>query len=224
MSTELRKLAGLPSVWVAVGLSWALPPVLAYLNMRAPGTGTDAGFLELTVGVIGPLVMGAVTAGSEYRGRQITTSLTCVPNRSRFLAGQAAALASAVAVVALLSAVATLAVVGGLSAAAVPRIVGLAVYWVLNALIAYGVVLIVRSGVVPLTIMIVNSSAVSVTYLLTMVTPWATLLPDLAGAHLYIEETNAPMHLTPVTGGLVMAGWTAAVLGAAAYVFQRRDA
>ncbi|AGZ42456.1 hypothetical protein AFR_20920 [Actinoplanes friuliensis DSM 7358] len=221
---ELLKIAGLPSVWVAAAIGLFAPALLGVVNLRAPGTDPDAGYLELTVGVVGALVLGVVTAGSEYRGRQITTSLVCVPSRVRLLAAKTAALALTVAVVAVPASIASLAVAGTLSAGAVPRIAGVTAYWVLSALLAYGITLVVRSGVLPLTVLILNSSVVSVTYLLTRVTPWATYLPDLAGAHLFIRETNAPIELGAVTGGLVMAGWTAAVLAVATVVFRRRDA
>ncbi len=224
VSTELRKLAGLPSVWVAAALGLLMPPLLVVLTGRGVPEDSDTGFVELTVGVLGPLVLGAVAAGSEYRGRQIRTSLLCVPSRLRLLAAKTGAVALSVAVLAVVSAVLTLAVAGTLSGATAPRIAGVVVYWVLDALLAYGVTLLTRSGVLPLTVMIVNTTAVSFTYLLTKVTPLAAYLPDMAGAHMFIHDMNTPDELAPVTAGLVMAGWVAALLVVAGYVFHRRDA
>jgi len=221
---ELLKLAGLPAVWVAVALSLLLPPVVVLLSSRAVARGADSGFLELTIGVLGPLVLGTVAAGSEYRGGQIATSLLCVPSRLRLLAAKTGAVVLSVAVTAAVSAVVTLAVAGVLTGGAGPRIAGVVGYWVLTALLAYGITLLTRSGVLPLTILIVNSSVVSVSYLLSKVTPLAGYLPDLAGAQMFIESRDPAVDLTPVTAGLVMGAWVAALLAVAAYVFGRRDA
>ncbi len=222
--TELLKLAGLPSVWAAAALGLLVPPLIAFLNTRTVGTGIDSGYVELGFGVVGALVLGVVAAGSEYRGRQITTSLICVPSRARFLLAKTGALALTVALLAAVTAVGTLSITGSLSAGAVPRIVGVVVYWVLTALLANGITLLTRSGVLPLTILILNTSVVSVSYLLTRVTPLAGYLPDLAGARMFIRDIRSPVDLAPLTGGLVMAAWVLAVLAVAAAVFHRRDA
>ncbi|RSM65448.1 ABC transporter permease [Actinoplanes sp. ATCC 53533] len=224
MRAELLKLAGLPAAWVAAALGLVIPSLLVTLNSRAVPAGTDTGFLELTVGVLGPLVLGTIAAGSEYRGGQIRTSLVCVPSRLRLLAVKAGAVTLTVAVMSALSAVLTLALAGALTGGAGPRIAGVVVYWVLGALLAYGITLLTRSGVLPLTVLIVNTTAVSFSYLLTKVTPLAAYLPDLAGARMYLHDMDTPGDLAPVTGGLVMAAWVAAVLGAAGYAFHRRDA
>jgi hypothetical protein len=224
VTTELRKLAGLPSVWVAAALGLLMPPLLVVLTGRGVPDTTDTGFVELTVGVLGPLVLGTVAAGSEYRGRQIRTSLICVPSRLRLLAAKTGAVVLTVAVTAAMSAVVTLAVAGTLTGGAWPRIAGVVVYWVLDALLAYGITLLTRSGILPLTVMIVNTTAVSFTYLLTKVTPLAAFLPDMAGAHMFIHDMNTPDELAPLTAGLVMSAWVAALLAVAGYVFHRRDA
>jgi ABC-2 type transport system permease protein len=220
--TELLKLAGLPSVWVAAALCLLVPPALVVLaGQNVQDTG-DRGFVELTVGVLGALALGTVAAGSEFRGRQIRTSLLCVPSRLRLLTAKIAAVALTVAVAALVSAVLTLVVAGAPVAGA--RVAGLVVYWVLDALLAFGITLLLRSGVLPLTVMIVNTTAVSFTYLLTKVTPLAAYLPDMAGAHMFIHDMNTPDELSPVTAGLVMAAWVVALLTVAGLVFHRRDA
>ncbi len=224
MSTELRKLAGLPSVWVAAALGLLMPPLLVVLTGAGAPDTSDTGFVELTVGVLGPLVLGTVAAGSEYRGRQIRTSLLCVPSRLRLLAAKTGAVALTVGVTAAVSAVVTLAVAGTLTGGAGPRIAGVVVYWVLDALLAYAVTLLLRNGVLPLTVMIVNTTAVSFTYLLTRVTPLAAYLPDMAGAHMFIHDMDTPAPLAPLTAGLMMAAWAAGLLAVAGYAFHRRDA
>lgn len=222
MRAELLKLAGLPSVWVAAVLGLAVPPLLVLLSARADPA--DTGFVQLTVGVLGALVLGTVAAGSEYRSGQLATSLVCVPSRLRLLAAKTGAVVLTVAALASGSAVLTLAVAGALTPAAGPRIAGVVVYWVLDALLAYGITLLTRSGVLPLTLLIVNTTVVSVTYLLTKVTPLAVYLPDMAGSQMFIEPAEIVVDLAPVTAGLVMAAWVAALLGVAGYVFARRDA
>jgi ABC-2 type transport system permease protein len=221
---ELLKLAGLPSVWVAAALSLLVPPLLAVLGSRSGPDGADTGFMQLAFGVLGPLVLGTVAAGSEYRGGQIMTSLVCVPSRLRLLAVKTGALVLAVAVLAVPSALLTLAVAGALTGGAGPRIAGAVVYWVLQALLAYGITLLTRSGVLPLTVLIVNTTVVSFSFLLSKVTPLAGYLPDLAGVHMFMRDIDSRAELAPVTGGLVMAAWVAALLGVAGYAFHRRDA
>jgi ABC-2 type transport system permease protein len=223
MRAELLKLAGLPSVWVAAALGLLMPPLLVVLTGSGVPDTSDTGFVELTVGVLGPLVLGTVAAGSEFRGGQLRTSLLGVPSRLRLLTAKTGAVVLTVAVTAAVSAVLTLAAAGTLTAGAWPRIAGVVVYWVLDALLAYSVTLLTRSGVLPLTVMIVNTTAVSFTYLLTKVTPLAAYLPDMAGAHMFIHDMNTPDPLAPVTAGLVMTAWVVALLGVAGYVFHRRD-
>ena len=224
MRAELGKLAGLPSVWFGVVFGLFSPTLVVLLNRRSVPDGPDTGFVELMPGLIGAVVLGVVAAGSEYRGRQIATSLLCVPSRWRLLAAKTAALALVVAVLGALTAVLTLAVAGVLSTAVAPRIAGVVVYWVLSSLLAYGATLLIRNGVLPLTFLLLNATVASVSWLLTKVTTAAVYLPDLAGSHLFLREFDTPVRLAPVAGGLVMAAWVAALLAVAAVVFQRRDA
>ncbi|MEU9833327.1 ABC transporter permease [Streptosporangium sp. NPDC048047] len=250
LHAELRKLSGIPSAWVAVVVGLVVPFAIAALNAgarnfgRAAGgsdpAGVDAGFQELAFGVIGVIILGVVAASSEYfaeggdsaGSRQITASLTAVPSRVGFLAAKAGALALSAAVLAAVSTAATLAVSraasGGPAAPLVladaPRALGVVAYWVLTALLAHGLALLTRGGVVPLVVLILNTSVVSVTYLLTRVTPLANYLPDMAGARMFIRTFRSSVEITPLVGGAVMAAWTLALLGVAAAVFLRRDA
>jgi ABC-type transport system involved in multi-copper enzyme maturation permease subunit len=104
------------------------------------------------------------------------------------------------------------------------RIAGAIAFWVLSALIALAVTVVTRSGVIPLVVLIVNSSMVSVSFLLTKVTPLAKYLPDVAGAQSFTTRYPADDMLSPAAGALVMAGWTALLLVAAGWIFARRDA
>lgn len=203
----------------------------------------DAGFDIVGPSVIGVVVLGVVIMSSEYApnrkdagaGRQILVSLTSVPRRGALLAAKAlvvAVLTALLATVAILGGLAvTHAVLGehGQPLAAVLdqsgwRIAGAIGYWVFTALIALAVTAVTRSGVIPLIVLLVNSSMVSVSFLLTKVTPLAKYLPDVAGVQSFTAHYPAEDMLSPATGALVMAGWAALLLVGAGWIFTRRDA
>jgi len=243
---ELRKLLGLPTAWAGLVLGVVLNPLVVLLNasatrrMIASGALTDVadlGLQELAVVVIGPVVLGVVVVSSEYTStaddapgaRQLTTTLAAVPGRLRLLAAKGIAVVLVVAAQATVATTATLALVQLLygdqvPAPDLPRAAAAVLYWVLTALLAYAITLIARTGVVPLTLLIVNSTLVSVSYLLTKVTDLAVYLPDLAGTRMFVRGRAFPLELAPVTAGLVMAAWVAALLAAGCILFQRRDA
>lgn len=242
---ELRKLLGLRTAWVGLVVGLVAAPALVFLNAgstrRAIADGTwgdpsDLGFQSLGIGLLGAMILGVVAVSSEYTstgedspdGRQLTTTLTAVPRRHRLLAAKGAALTLVVAVQGAVTAVTTLALVQAVHGAAVPapepvRVAGAVLYWVLLGLLAYALTLIFRNGVVTLTVLILNSTVVSVSYLLTKVTPLAAYLPDIVGAHMFLREVG-DVRIAPVTAGLVMTVWVAALLGLAAWLFDRRDA
>ncbi|AIG76041.1 Conserved putative membrane protein [Amycolatopsis japonica] len=232
---ELRKLTSLPSVWTAVAIGVLLPAVLTFLNARAAARrdgNVDLGFQELAFGVVGAIILGVVAVSSEYTtegenaggGRQITTSLTVVPSRWRLLITKLAAMITVVAALATVSSAVTLTIVEALGVSDFGRLPGVVLYWVLTALLASGLTLLTRNGILPLTVLILNTSVVTVTYLLTKLTPLAAFFPDLAGFRMFIERVELPVRLSPVTGGLVMTAWVAALLTAGFLVFRGRDA
>jgi hypothetical protein len=106
----------------------------------------------------------------------------------------------------------------------VSRVPGVVVYWVLTALLAFGITLLTRNGIVPLVVLILNTSVVTVTFLLTKITTLAVYFPDMAGLRMFIIEMDLPVHLSPVAGGAVMAAWVAVLLAVGVAVFRRRDA
>jgi ABC-2 type transport system permease protein len=237
---ELAKLLGLPAVWVGVAVGVLLPAGITVLNARHPAARvtSDVGFHELAVGAIAAIVIGVVAISSEYHrdgddgGRQITTSLTCVASRGRFLTAKAVALIMVVASLATVSGVATVVathrVLGGRAVTALAddlaRIPAVALYWVLTALLAFAFALLTRSGVVPMIVLIVNASAVSVSLLMSFVTPLADYFPDRAGSAMFITTGFDPPDVSPLVGGLVMAAWAFAALALSARAFHRRDA
>ena len=237
---ELRKLLGLPTAWAGLILGVLLAPVVVLLSAgsdRGEPAPADAGMIELGVGLIGPMILGVVALSSEYtstgedapRARQLTATLIAAPHRMRLLAAKTAALVLVVAAQATVVTAATVTLTQVLHDGRVPvpttgRMAAAVLYWVLTALLAYSIVLITRNGIVPLAFLIVNSTFVSVSYLLTKVTDAAAYLPDIAGARMFIRSSDFPVEMSPVTAGLVMSAWIAAFLAIGALLFHRRDA
>ncbi|MEV6634728.1 hypothetical protein AB0M54_28670 [Actinoplanes sp. NPDC051470] len=238
---ELRKLLGLPTARVGLLLGVLLSPVVVLINApaarRADLAHSDTGLVELGVGLIGPMILGVVIMSSELtstgdeapRARQLTATLIAGPRRMRLLLAKATALILVVAVQASVATAATTGLTQVLHGDRVPvpafaRLAAAVLYWVLLALLAYSITLIVRNGIVPLTFLIVNSTFVSVSYLLTKVTDAAAYLPDIVGAQMFLRESDFPVRIAPVTAGLVMSAWIAAFLVVGALLFRRRDA
>ncbi|MEV5689711.1 hypothetical protein [Micromonospora globbae] len=243
---ELRKLLGLPTAWVGLVLGTLTAPAIVLLNApytrRAIAAGTltdtsDLGLRDLGVGLIGPMVLGVIAVSSEYTStsqhapgaRQLTATLTAVPDRLRLLVAKTAALVLVVAAQAAVAATATLGLTQVLHGDHVPvpapaRVAGAILYWTLTALLAYAITLITRNGIVPLTLLVINSTVVSVSYLLTKITDLASYLPDIVGAQMFIRDADFPVEIAPLTAGLVMTAWVAVLLAIGAVLFQRRDA
>ncbi|GLX96531.1 ABC transporter permease [Herbidospora sp. NBRC 101105] len=233
---ELAKLGTLPSVWLAGALALVVPAGIALLNSRVHGP--DRGYQELAFGVLGVIVLGVVAVSSEYLtegadaggGRQLTTSLTAVPSRVRFLAAKAAAVVLVAVPLAFAATAATMGIVHvtlAERAAALDagRLAGVVCYWTYTALLAFAITVLLRHGIVPLTVLLVNTSVVSVTFLLTKVTPLAYYFPDMAGMRMFVGEiADDQVVISPLVGLLVMSAWVAGLLALAGAVFTRRDA
>lgn len=239
LHAELSKLASLPFVWLAFAAGLVVPTGIAVITSLTGTPGPDTGFSELAIGVLGAIILGVAAIGSEYTtegeesagGRQITTTLTAVPSRTRLLVAKAVAVvigAGLLAVAAIALVFATVHLMLGadappLDADTFARMGGAAAYWVLMALFGFGLTVLTRNGTIPMAILVANSSAVTVTYLLAQSFPAANYLPDLAGMRMFTTiETG--VEIAPLTGGLVMAAWVIALLIAAGTVFSRRDA
>ncbi|WP_066360391.1 ABC transporter permease [Herbidospora mongoliensis] len=232
MKGELSKLASLWSVWLAGAVAVLVPTVITWLNsFMARGAGPDRGYQELAFGVMGVIILGVVAVSSEYAtegpeaggGRQITTSLTAVPSRLRFLAAKAAAVALVAALLAVVAMAGTMSLAAG-SSVEVTRLAGVVCYWTYTALLAFGITVLVRHGVVPLVVLLVNTSLVSMTFLLSKTFPVFSFTPDMAGARMFVEPNDSTVDISPLLGFLTMSGWVVVVLVIAAVVFTRRDA
>lgn len=240
LRSELSKLASLPFTWIAFAAGLIVPVGITTITSLTSTPGSNTGFSELAIGVVGAIVLGVSVIGSEYTtegeesagGRQITTTLTATTKRTRLLIAKIAAVVIATALMAALAIVAVfttahLLVADGalppLDASMLGRMGGALVYWVLMALLGFGLTVLTRNGIIPMAVLVANSSAVTVTYLLAQSIPAANWLPDLAGMRMF-TTVDTGVHVSPLTGGLVMAAWVAALLAAAGVVFSRRDA
>jgi ABC-2 type transport system permease protein len=254
LAAELRKAVSLPAVWAGFAVALLGSAAITLLNAfvvrdaLATGRPDDAGsvfdtaFASMPIGTVGAVVIGVVVMSSELTanspdaggGRQLGTTLVATPQRVGVLTAKAATtvllvLATALAVIPT-SLLLAQAVIADAAVEAVPldeglwRSLGAALYWSLTALLALAVTVVVRNGIVPLVILIMNSSLVSVSFLMTKLTPAAHWLPDMAGRRLFGDVDTVPGGLAAGPGALVMAAWTVALLVVAALTFSRRDA
>jgi len=222
---------------VRSALAHGRPDLVAYTSP------VEAAFAAVPLGTVGAVIIGVIAISSEYTpsssdaggGRQVVSTLTAAPRRLTLLAAKAVAVVVLVAATAALTIPAALALATTIIGDAAPavdslgdtiaRSLGAALYWGLTALIALAITTLTRSGIVPLIALITNSSMVSVSLLLSKVTPLARYLPDAAGIRLFARSsTGIGDPHDPVTGALVMGAWTAGLLAVAAVVLARRDA
>lgn len=239
VSAELTKLGSLPATWLAMAAGLAVTAGVTVLSAGSEPS-PDVGFSSLALGVAGAIVLGVVAMNSEYAvegeesagGRQIITTLIATPSRLRVLGAKVLAVVLATVILATAAVLVAFGLLAALNPDAMPaldgdfflRAGGVVVYWVLVALLAFGFTVIVRSGVVPMAVLVANFSAVPVTFLLTKVTPAANWLPDVAGMRMWSRGIESSVEMAPLTGGLIMATWVAALLAIAAVAFVRRDA
>ena len=199
-------------------------------------------FAIMPLGTVGAVIIAVMIMGSEYTAdtaesggaRQILTTLRAVPSRGTLMAAKSMVTVVLVTVMAavalpLCSAAAHLVIAGAGTETvtvgeALTRSVQGTLYWILMGLIALAISALTRGVLIPLVVLIVNSSLVSFTYLLTKVTSLANWLPDMAGRNLFTGAGLGPHEgLDPLPGAIVMAMWTIGLLATATVVFVRRD-
>lgn len=228
VAAELIKIRTLPaavatalgSVVAAAVLAWAL--ATAAVNDRS-----DADAVAIVLGTVpllqvGPVLLGVLAVASEHAGTQVRTTLTAVPDRATALAGKTAAFLVAATVTSGASCAAGLAAAVLATGAGAPPwpVAGAIAHLVLVGLLAFALTVLLRA-LVPALVGMLGLLLVAPP-LLASVTEHARWLPDRAGRALYAPGSDAV--LTPLTGGLVMAGWIAVVGGAAIWGFLARDA
>ncbi|AIQ46659.1 hypothetical protein R70723_12845 [Paenibacillus sp. FSL R7-0273] len=240
---ELYKLFSLPGIWLACCIGAFAPAVIAALDSIAQkedliaGVSTrlpEAGYIGLAVGVQGVIILGVLAVSSEYLtessesggGQQIAASLTVVSSRLHFLLAKAGAvtlisiLQCSVAIAAVVPA--THLILGEYAPGFEwPKLIGAICYWAFTALLAFGITVLTKNGIVPLAVLIINSSFVSFSFLLSKVTKLALYLPDRAGIDMFMSLSESI--LSPFRGGLVMFAWVAVLFAAAIVVIRKRD-
>ncbi|MDH6368904.1 ABC-2 type transport system permease protein [Paenibacillus sp. PastF-3] len=238
---ELSKLFSLPGIWLASFIGAFAPAVIAALDSTAQkeeiiaGVSTrlaEVGYIGLVYGVQGVILLGVLAVSSEYMtessesggGQQIITSLTVVSSRLHFLlakAGAVTVISILLCIVAIMTTVSATHLILGEYTPALEwsKLIGAVCYWTFTALLAFGITILTKNGIIPLTVLIINSSFVSFSFLLSKVTKLAFYLPDIAGADMFMSLGFN----TPFTGGLIMSTWVAVLFIVACIVFHRRD-
>lgn len=251
LAAEFSKLLSLPAIWGALAAGILVAPAVAairsFQELSAITTGEQTavgfpiGYEELGFGVIGVIILGVIAISSEYfteseesgGGRQITTSLTAIPSRIRFLLSKVTAVATVSAILAIITIAITMIVIriilaehapaSGITDIDISRLIGVVCYWVLTALMALGITILTRHAALPLAVLILNSSVMTVTYLLTRITPLANYFPDMAGIRMFHEIQDTGSTITPLWGGIIMTAWVTAFLTVGTITFCRRD-
>ncbi|CAH1210071.1 ABC transporter permease [Paenibacillus sp. JJ-223] len=242
-NAELSKLFSLPGIWLAFLIGAFAPAVIATLDSTAQkeeiiaGVSTrlsEVGFIGLGLGVQGVIILGVLAVSSEYLtessesggGQQITTSLTVVSSRLYVLLAKAGAVTVISILFSIVAIITTLSATHLILGEYTPvfewsKLIGVVCYWILTALLAFGIAVLTKNGMIPLAVLIINTSVVSFSFLLSKVTKLALYLPDRAGLEMFMFMSDR--FLTPFTGGLVMLAWVIVLFIVAAIVFLRRD-
>jgi hypothetical protein len=242
-NAELSKLLSLPGIWLALFIGAFAPAVFAALDSLTQkadiiaGTSTrlaEVGYIGLGFGVQGVIILGVLAVSSEYLtessesggGQQITTSLSVVSSRLYVLlakAGAVTVISALLCMVAIIIMVPTTHLILDEYAPAFEwsRLFGALCYWIFTALLAVGFTVLTKNGVIPLAVLMINSSIVSFSVLLSKISTLAVYLPDRAGIDMFMSMSDR-FH-TPFIGGLVMFAWVFVLFIIAAIVFYRRD-
>ena len=247
LRSEWIKLRSLSSTWCSFVIILAIQVGMAVLfALTADGrfgqvsgeAATDAAVTVSTVGLVfGQLViavLGVLVISGEYATGQIRSSFMAVPSRLPVLAAKAIVFSIATFVVTLVGIVAsylvTIPILGGVGVQADPfdgalwlHFVGAAGFLVLIGLISLGIGATLRStpgGIAAsLGLLLVAPTILSV-----IPAPWANSMaewtPSSAGQGLYYWGGI----FEPWQALLVMLGWVAVLLTAAAVLMKRRDA
>lgn len=238
---ELIKLTAPRSWWIATGLALVLGGGLSILvgvtgrALLAEGDGgavdyLRGGVMSLAHVQIAIIVVGGLAGGSEYR-TPIRLALLATPRRGRWF------LAKTIAVVTLLTVVATVVVLVCCLAAELGlgdqgtwawvearSLLGGIGYLVSMGTLSFALGLACRTAIVPLALLIVLSQAGSMLLTRTPLLPVVRYLPDVAGMAV-LDFTGMDIDpLPPGTGSSVLLGWVALALTIAGTAVRRREA
>jgi len=204
----------------------ALIPLVTVAFSALAGLDADADdplfttFFGVTFGQIAAVAFGTNAMSAEFRDGALRTSLAAVPDRTRWFAAKAAAIALPVLSAGLLTGALALLTGDGLGwAQSLRGAVGCGIYLTLMALLAAGLTAVLRSGVATLGIVVPFLLIVSfvVGDVSGTVADW---FPDRAGQAVLHSDPA----VSPWPGLVVTALWSAAGLGAGVWRVRRRDA
>ncbi|MFF4564782.1 ABC transporter permease [Streptomyces sp. NPDC001435] len=228
---KIRTLRSLVGSLVAILVATASFSALASASANA---GTDDAdplfsvFFGISFGQIAAIAFGTTALSSEFRGGALRLTLAAVPDRRRWFAAKATAIALPVLAVGLVTGVVTLLVGKAVLGASGPSwtegvrgVLGCGLHLTLMALFAAGLAAVLRSGVATLSILIPFLLIVSFV-IGDLSAGVADYLPDRAGQVALHSTWDGS--LGPWTGLAVTALWAAAALCAGAWSIQRRDA
>ena len=255
---ELSKVLTLRSAWIVAGAIVALHVLITLANV---GNNVDAvaaitpdGRIEIFAGQPRPAeaalvevlitstlqmclflpVLGAVLAGSEFRGGQLGASLLAVPHRITLVLAKTVAISVHLFGVALVVAAVSTA---GVSVAVGDRFPGLLrsadalrgqaavlLFLVLSALVGASLTLIVRSTLVGV-FATVAVLAVTMTQVLAVAAPWLdALFPLSAGRNLLLDPADSVLTAGPAHALAVLVVWPVVTTAVAGVMLSRRDA
>ncbi|MEU7561403.1 ABC transporter permease [Streptomyces eurythermus] len=185
-------------------------------------------FFGISFGQIAAIAFGATAVSTEFRGGALRLTLAAVPDRGRWFAAKATAIALPALAVGLCTGFVSLLVGRAVLGASAPGwaegvrgAVGCGVHLTLMALFAAGVAAVLRSGVATLSVLIPFLLIVSFV-VGDLSGSVADFLPDRAGQVALHSTWDGA--LGPWSGLGVTALWTAAALAAGAWSVRRRDA
>ncbi|HUR05733.1 MAG TPA: ABC transporter permease [Nonomuraea sp.] len=243
-AAELIKLRTLPGALLAIAAT-ALAAVLLAAAFTATAVSAESanGAAIAVIDVVRPsigylqigfMVLGILTAATEYSPGQIRTTLTSVPNRWLLFAGKTIAYLTVGTLAAAITVAAGIATAflalgeeraswgGATTAENVRVLLAAAAYLLTVGLFAYAVALLTRTLIATLVAML--ALALIISPYLSAVSTLARYLPDAAGKRMFSNGPLTDGHLTPVQGAAVLAAWLVTALAGAALALRKRDA
>jgi hypothetical protein len=232
-TAELDKLRTLPATTLT-GIGTILTGIVIAAALAASAADQDAqaSVIDITLQTVpfvqaGFVLLGILPATHEHAGRQLSTTLTAVPNRRLLVTGKTVAALLVIAVIAASSigaSLATASITQHLTGAPPPGdagkpwlLAGAATYLTLIGLFSHAVALLVRHLMPALVGTL--SLVLIVSPVLAGITEHARWLPDRAAAHLH---DNTDTVLTP-GGAFITLVWIFLIGSVAIARFIRRD-
>ncbi|MES9524901.1 ABC transporter permease [Streptomyces capoamus] len=230
LHAEWIKIRTLRSLWGALAAILACTTAFSALA-AADADDSDplfSVFFGISFGQVAAIAFGTTAVSSEFRGGALRLTLAAVPDRGRWFAAKATAVALPALAVGLLTGFVTLLVGRSALGASAPGwaegvrgAVGCGLHLMLMALFAAGLAAVLRSGVATLAVLIPFLLIVSFV-VGDLSGGVADFLPDRAGQVALHSTWDGA--LGPWSGLAVTALWASAALVAGGWSVRRRDA